>query len=101
LLTLHRAKCPGVEEPLEDFRTALAQGIVQALLDSCAETIQRNTKSRNANFRHMSASVAGLNSRAANPDRSRLCRRLDALESGFAWWCRGDTTKAGKLPAAG
>ena len=47
---MHRAECFCVEEPLEDLRTALAQRIVQALLRSRAETVQRNTKSRNSNL---------------------------------------------------
>ena len=50
---MHRAKCLCVEKPLKDLRTALAQRIVQALIRSRAETVQRNTKSRNANLRHI------------------------------------------------
>src|SRR5713226_4601349 len=55
---MHRAKCLCVEEPLKDLWTALAQRIVQALLRSRAETVQRNTKPRNSNLRHMSVLLA-------------------------------------------
>src|ERR1700688_4380065 len=55
---MHRAKCLCVEEPLKDLWTALAQRIVQALLRSRAETVQRNTKSRNSNLRHVCVLIA-------------------------------------------
>src|SRR4029077_14951535 len=55
---MHRAKCLCVEEPLKDLWTALAKWIVQALLRSRAEPVQRNTKSRNSNLRHMCVLLA-------------------------------------------
>src|SRR5580704_12697944 len=51
---MHRAECFGVEIPLENLGTALAQRILKTLFRSRAETVQRNTKSRNSNLLHMS-----------------------------------------------
>src|SRR5690349_1075357 len=45
----HCTECLGMENPLKDLWAALAQRIVQALLYPGAETVQRNTKSRDTN----------------------------------------------------
>lgn len=55
---MHRTEYFCVEEPLKNLGTALAQRIVQALLSSRAETIQRNTKSRHSNLRHVCVLLA-------------------------------------------
>src|SRR5581483_6916719 len=46
----------GVKKPLEDLSPSLAERIVQTLLDSRAETVQRNTKSCDPDFLHISIS---------------------------------------------
>jgi hypothetical protein len=42
-----------MKEPPKDLGTSLSQWIVQALFHSRAETIQRDTKTRNSNLRHL------------------------------------------------
>src|SRR5581483_3430916 len=43
----------GVKKPLEDLSPSLAERIVQTLLDSRAETVQRNGKSCDPHFLHI------------------------------------------------
>jgi hypothetical protein len=45
---LHRAEGAGAEEPPEQFRAALAQRVVQALLEARAETVERKGEAGDA-----------------------------------------------------
>jgi hypothetical protein len=54
---VHGAKALRVKEPLKNLRSPLAQRILKALFDPSAETVQRNTKSRDSNLRHPTLSL--------------------------------------------
>jgi len=52
LFSLHPTKCPRREKPLEEFLAMQAKRMIQALIDSRSETIERDTEPRNFHLRH-------------------------------------------------
>src|SRR3984885_11268500 len=106
---VHHAECPRMEQPLENLRAALAQGIVQALLDPRAKSVQRNTKSRHANprhgFPHTFEIHISIHPETATPRPSLTLLRLvpillDAQHS-FLEDSDAETTVAGRYPDRG